>query len=265
MAKPSSVLMQLSNGELVNYNGQEYVILKAVDLTKVLAKNIASKNTEVLEIKHLSPWVAKQEPQEEKPLGELSDIPEEEWQFARERLKIIEPILNRKEWGRAAVKKIAKDSGYGETTIYRWVKAYKNSGLLSDLLSEKPGWKTGKWRMNEQVEAIIKERIENFHLTEQKPSVAATTEEIRRLCINAGLLKPHWVTVKKRIDAIDERTRFEKRHSPRAAKQIFDPIEGTVPNASWPLAMDQIDHTPLPVIIVHDVNRRSIGRLLNCV
>lgn len=260
MAKSSSPLMQLSNGELVNYSGQEYVILKAVDLTKVLARSIASKKTEVLEIKHLSPWVVKQEPQKEKSLGELTEISEEDWQFARERLKIIEPILKRKEWGRSAVKNIAKESGYGEATIYRWIKAYKNSGLLSDLLSDKPGWKPGKWRMKEEVEAIIKERIENFHLTEQKPSVAATTEEIRRLCSNAGLPKPHWVTVKRRIDAIDERTQFEKRHSARAAKQMFDPIDGTVPNASWPLAMVQIDHTPLPIMIVHDVNRLSIGR-----
>lgn len=260
MTKSSSPLLRLEKGELVNYNGQEFVILKAVDLSKVLARSIVGKNTEVLEIRHLTPWVVKKDDKAEKPLGELTDIPEEEWAFARERLKIIEPLLSRKKWGSAAVKKVAEDSKHGVATIYRWIRAYSNSGLLSDLLSDKAGWKTGKWRMNEEVEAIIKERLENFHFTDQKPSIAATTEEIQRLCSNAGLPKPHWETVKRRINAVSERESYEKRHSPRAARQIFEPNEGTVPNADWPLALVQVDHTPLPVMIVHDVTRRSIGR-----
>jgi putative transposase len=260
MVKSSSSLLQIEKGELVNYNGQEYVLLKAIDLTKVLAQNMASKNTEVLEIRHLTPWILKQEDKTDKQDSDLTDIPEEEWQFARERLKIIEPLLSRKVRGAASVEAIAKQSGYGIATIYRWVRAFKNSGLLSDLLSDKPGWRSGKWRLNSEVEAIIKDRVENYYMTTQKHSVASTTEEVQRLCVNAGFPKPHWETVKRRINAIEERERFEKRHSKRAAKQIFDPNEGTVPNAGWPLALVQIDHTPLPVMIVHDVNRRSIGR-----
>lgn len=260
MTKSSSTLFNIGKGELVNCNGQEYVVLKVIDLTKVMAQNIANKNTEVLEIPHLTPWVVKQSDQTENKDIDLLSIPEEEWQFARERLKIIEPLLSRKKWGSAAAEEIAKKSGYGVATIYRWVRTYKNSGLLSALLSDKPGWRSGKWRLNEQVEAIIKNVIENYHLTDQKPSIASTTEKIQTLCDNAGLGKPHWETVNRRINAIEDRERFEKRHGKRAARQIFDPNEGTVPNADWPLALVQIDHTPLPVMIVHDVTRRSIGR-----
>jgi putative transposase len=260
MTKSSPALLRLEKGELVNYNGQEYVITKAIDLSKVLAKNILSKETQVLEIRHLTPWVVKQDDKTKKQLTELTDIPDEEWQFARQRLKIIEPLLSGMEWGSAAVAKIAKNSGYSVPTIYRWIKTYTDSGLLSDLLPNKGGWKAGKWRLNDEVEAIIKERIENYYLTDQRRSVAATTSEIQRLCFNAGLGKPHWKTVKRRINAISERERYEKRYSKRAARQIFDPIEGSVPNAEWPLALVEIDHTPLPVMIVHDVTRRSIGR-----
>lgn len=260
MAKSSSVLFQIEKGELVNYNGQEYVVLKVIDLTKVLAQNIVNKNTEVLDIRHLTPWVVKQDAKTDKQDIDLTGIPEEEWQFARARLKIIEPLLSKKEWGTAAVEKIALQANLGVATIYRWMRAYKNSGLLSSLLPDKAGWKAGNWRLDKEVEAIIKDRIENYYLTDQKHSVASTTEEIQRLCVNAGLSKPHWETVKRRIDAIAERERYEKRHSKRAARQIFDPNEGTVPNAGWPLALVQIDHTPLPVMVVHEVNRRSIGR-----
>ena len=260
MTGSTSSLLNITKGELVNYNGQEYVILKVIELTKVLAQSIVTKNTEVLEISHLTPWIIKQEEKSEKQDIDLTVIPEEEWQFARERLRIIQPILSGEVRGTAATREIAKNSGYGIATIYRWVKTFKNSGLLSDLLSDKPGWRSGKWRLNDEVEAIIKERIENFYMTDQKRSIASTVESINRLCKNAGLPKPHWETVNRRIKSIAERERFEKRNSKRAAKQIFDPNEGTVPNAGWPLALVQIDHTPLPVMIVHDKSRRSIGR-----
>lgn len=260
MTKSTFVQFKVAKGELVNYNGQEYVVLKIIDLTKVLAQHIANRNTEVLEIQHLTPWLVKQEEETEKHIMDLPSIPEEEWQLARERLKVIEPLLSRKVRGEAAAKEIARKSGYGIATIYRWVRIYKDSGLLSSLLQNKPGWRTGKWRLGDEVEAIIKERIENYHLTDDKPSIADTTEKIQTLCFNAGLPKPHWETVNRRILAITERERFEKRHGKRAARQIYDPIEGTVPNAEWPLALVQIDHTPLPVMIVHDVTRRSIGR-----
>jgi len=35
MAKSSSALFQITKGELVNYKGQEYVLLKVLDLNKV--------------------------------------------------------------------------------------------------------------------------------------------------------------------------------------------------------------------------------------
>ncbi len=261
MTKSSSVLFNIVKGEMVNYNGQEFVIVKIIDLTKVLAQNLANKNTEVLDIQHLTPWVIKQDGnKEEDKEVDLTGIPEEEWQFARERLKLIQPLISGKVRGVAATEKIAKEAGCGIATLYRWIRMYKDSGLLSELLPDKAGWRQGKWRLGKEVEAIIKDVIENFYLTDQKPSIACTTEEIQRVCHNAGLAKPHWETVNRRIKEIKESERYEKRHSKRAAKQIYDLIEGSVPNAEWPLALVQIDHTPLPVMIVHDVSRLSIAR-----
>lgn len=261
MNKPTAALLQLSKGELVNYNGQECVILKPIDLTKVLVHNSSTKNTEILEIKHLVPWRVNQEDSKEVVKDvELTGVTEEEWQVARDRLKIIKPLLVRRMSGEANAQKIANQSGHGVATIYRWLHRYKSSGLLSDLLPEKPGWKTGKWRLSEEVEAIIKDSVENYHLSDQKHSIADTTEYIQTLCENAGLPKPHWETVNRRINEISIRERMERREGKRVAIQLLDPIEGTVPNADWPLALTQIDHTPLPVMVVHDVTRRSIGR-----
>ncbi len=252
--------LRIAKGELVNYNNQEYVVMKVIDLTKVLARNPNTKETEVLEIRHLSPWVVKQEESTDSKDIELLDVSDEDWDEARSRLEAIRPMLTRQERNSGLVERISKETSYSPATLYRWRKFYINSGLLSSLLPTKRSGGQGKGRISEEVEAIIENTLQNFYLTDQKQTIQATVDEVRRLCESANLPKPHWNTVKNRIDWKSARERFERRFSKRAASQIFDPIEGTVPNAEWPLALVQIDHTTLPVMIVHDVTRRSIKR-----
>jgi putative transposase len=40
----------------------------------------------------------------------------------------------------------------------------------------------------------------------------------------------------------------------------YAPIQGAFPGADWPLAVVQIDHTPVDLILVDDVSRRPVGR-----
>ena len=260
MTQTYPVQMRIAKGELVNYNEQEYVVLKVIDLTRVLARNAVTKDTEMLEIQHLSPWVVKQDGGDDKSDIELLDVSEADWEEARHRLEAIRPMLTRREKNSGLVKNISKETGHSPATLYRWCGFYINSGLLSSLLPTKRSGGQGKGRISEEVEAIIEHTLQTFYLTDQRQSIKETVDKIQGLCDKAGLPKPHWNTIKNRIEWKSARERFELRNSKRAARQIFDPIEGTVPNAEWPLALVQIDHTPLPVMIVHDVTRRSIGR-----
>jgi putative transposase len=50
------------------------------------------------------------------------------------------------------------------------------------------------------------------------------------------------------------------REGERAASLLFDANEGSIPDVEWPLAMLQVDHTELPVIIVDDEHRQPINR-----
>jgi len=117
-----------------------------------------------------------------------------------------------------------------------------------------------KGRLSPEVETILKDCIENFHLTQQKVSIAATTVEVRRRCNNAGIPMPAATTVRRHIEWIDEQTRIKQREGDRVAKLRFDPKIGKIPDANWPLAIVQMDHTLLPVIIVDDEHRRPINR-----
>ncbi len=60
-------------------------------------------------------------------------------------------------------------------TVYRWVAAFRKTGLLSSLIpnTKMRGGKAGS-RISPAVESIIQDAIENFHNTEQQQSIAET-------------------------------------------------------------------------------------------
>ncbi len=258
---PPNSMLNIAKGELVDFNGQEYVVLKPIELTKVLARNVSTRETKVLEIQHLSPWRANQaDANEEFHQVDLLDVSDEDWEEARRRLEVIRPMLEVRERGDGLVDRISKETESSPATLYRWRDVYRSSGLLSSLLPTKRSGGEGKSRLSKEVDAIIEDTLEKFYLTDQKRSLEETVNEIRRLCSNANLPKPHWQTVKNRIEWKSARECFARRHGERAAQQLLDPINGTVPDAGYPLALTQIDHTPLPAMVVHEITRRSIGR-----
>jgi putative transposase len=183
--------------------------------------------------------------------------------MAEERRRLIEPLLyNGYRKSNAVAEKIAANAGVSRATVYRWLAAFQDTGLLSSLLLN-PGGKGGKRkkRLAPEVEAIIRDCIEHFHETDQSPSIACTIVEIRRRCSNASLDLPAINTIRSRLAQTMGRERIARRKGEATAHDQFDPIKGSIPDADWPLAMVQIDHTELPVIIVDDIHRKSIKRV----
>ena len=260
MSKHALKMLVLQVGELVRQGPNEYVITKIVDLDRVLARNLDSGKSEVIRVWELSPSQPGEEDQKPKPERELEEVSEADWIYARRCLEIIKPLLVRQKRGSNIADQISLESGVSRATLYRWLRFYRNTGLLSSLLPIKRNGGRGKGRLPDEIEAIIEDRVQNYYLTDQQPTIMETAAEIRRLCSNAGLPLPHEHTVRKRIEWISERERISRRKGRRAAIERFDPNEGTVPDADWPLAMVQIDHTKVNVIVVHEVTRQTIGR-----
>src|SRR5262252_9777881 len=57
-----------------------------------------------------------------------------------------------------------------------------------------------------------------------------------------------------------EKEQLRRRGQGRQARDAYAPVHGAFPNAEWPLAMVQIDHTLGDIILVDDVQRLPIGR-----
>ncbi|MBI1890205.1 MAG: DDE-type integrase/transposase/recombinase [Burkholderiales bacterium] len=256
-------LLWIQEGATISNNGRDYVIVALADINLVLAKEAGSNVKVLLKIGDIGPpkviGEANPEPAVER---DLAAINEEDWAIAEERRRLIGPLLD--SYYRRSVAladQIAAEAGVSRATVYRWVAAFRDTGLLSSLLpnvSARGG--KGKSRLTAEVEAIIQDCIENFHDTDQSQSIAETVTEIRRRCSNANLKLPAVNTIRARLEKTDGRERVARRQGEAAAHDRFDPIKGSIPDADWPLAIVQIDHTLLPVIIVDDVHRKSIRR-----
>lgn len=67
-------------------------------------------------------------------------------------------------------------------------------------------------------------------------------------------------TIRSRIKNIAPQIKIAKRLSHKATEMKFSPLQGSFPNADYPLSVVQIDHTKLDIILVDDIYRKPIGR-----
>lgn len=249
-------------GSTIVQNEREYVILNVMDLTRVVAKETGSQQTVMLTLGGMTPprRIAKEE--YVAPERDILSVSTEDWAIAEDRRERIGPMLGfESRYNKELAKKIAAEAGVSRATLYRWVAAFRDTGQLSALLPSlgRKGRK-GEKRISAEVEAVIADVIENFFEDDKHPTPSATIVEVRRRCSNAKLTLPAANTIRMRIAESQGRDSTKKRYGEAAAHDQFDPIKGSIPDADWPLAIVQIDHTLLPVIIVDDEHRKPINR-----
>lgn len=262
MTSKAQTQLWLTKGATVSNAGREYTIVALADINVVLAKDKESGERVLLKIGDLGPPKLIQEVTTPKVAAELLDVSDYDWDIAESRRQFIEPLLQSPyAHAKAQSKQIAANAGVSPATIYRWVTAFRNTGLLSSLLpaTKQRGGRSGS-RIQPEVEAIIQDVIENFHGTLQSASIAETIIEVRRLCSNAQLVLPAANTIRARLERKSGRELTKLRKGTAIAHDRYDPIKGVIPDADWPLALVQIDHTLLPVIIVDDKYRKPINR-----
>lgn len=243
----------------MHWRGRAQVVLDIPSLDRVVVRDVESGVTDTAPIVELSPPPS---PTNTSVRQDLMLIPEADWTEAWRRYELIRPLLEmastrvRMESDVAAV---AAQAGRSPATIYRWVSRYEETGLLTALL--RPGRSDrGASRLSTEQEAIITEVIKTFYLSTQQHSIAETCLEIERRCRVATIASPHRNTVRSRIAELSDKLRMTKRMGYKAARARFEPIKGSFPNADVPLAVVQIDHTPVDLTLVDDIHRLPIGR-----
>lgn len=244
----------LEPGKLVSYQGRNFRITRIMSLNEV---ELVDDLTDQIVKASLQDLQSPETVSSKRP--DLACIKEKDWETARNRLNIIRPLLNQQSRTRSMVADVGKQHATSTNTIYTWLKAYENSESLSALLP-KIRKDSGTTKMPSQVEEIIKEVIASEYLSKQKKSQQKVSDEVAKRCKELSIPAPHPNTVRNRIKALSPEMVSSKREGRKTADLSFRLHEGQFPGADWPLAVVQVDHTKLDIILVDDHYRHPIGR-----
>lgn len=178
--------------------------------------------------------------------SDLSTIPDGSWQQARERFAAIAPLLDRMPT-RKDVELRAREVERNPTTLYRWLHLWRAGQTLSALVPRPRGSPPGANRLNVASEAIIAKNLAAVQSKLPRQSASRLFQRIRFDCRAAELPVPHVATIRRRLRA-------------KESKKPGKPLCGSFPGANSSLAVVQIDHTKLDLIVVDEQERRPIGR-----
>ena len=252
-------LITLLPGSVIKQGERRLVIVDYQGLEAIIAREVGKKGLISIPLSEVGKLEADSVDQYKSP--DLLKISEKDWREALERFRLIEPLLrlSKRQRTEEEVKRVAAAAGRHMVTIYRWIEDYGQAQRLSALLRKRRS-DSGRKRIPKEQEEIIEAAVKAVFLTAEMPSVADVVEEVRTRCAEKGLTPPHGNTVRSRIAQISGRTLMEKRRNKKVAAERYEPIRGHFPGADYPLAVAQIDHTPVDVIIVDEHDRQPIGR-----
>lgn len=249
-------MSRLIPGTPVIWGDKKWILLDIPDLDRVLVRNPETGQTEL---------VSSTEIQLDKPKGSsvngLMQINDEEWGDAWRRFQVIRPLLGRspRQRTKQEVLEVASALGKDATTIYRWITKWEKSKTVSALLRSQRS-DNGKSRLPETVEAIVQSAIESSFLVRERPTHVELWERVAIECRKQGLTPPNLSTLRRRINQLQDRLVMTKRHGSKMARETYEPLHGSFPGADVPLAVYQIDHSPIDVILVDEKYRKPIGR-----
>jgi putative transposase len=252
--------IKIAPNEIVSYLGENYKISEILNLEEVLLKNLKDHSITNAAIKDLSIPIEDIKEESTNKISELNEIDDNYWEIAQNRFSAIRPILA----DRGNIKLIkaqAKAYSVDQSTIYRWIEKYEMTGKISSLVPQKRGSIKGEsTRLDEKVEAIIKNSVSNIYLSKQKSSIRKVFRDIYQKCKNANLDKPHILTVRNRILKLVPRDVAKARLGIKVVDELYEPLKGHFPGADYPLSIVQIDHTKLDIILVDEKYRIAIGK-----
>ncbi|BBB58332.1 transposase [Undibacterium sp. KW1] len=252
--------LDLRPGAHVSLNGLIHRIVQVLDFDTVVGVEVESGRSRSLRIGELSPVTDASLELQAVASYDMEDIADTDWKIAEQRYAAIKPLLSDPNCGRTIISERAAEVGVDTATLYRWLRRYQSLGVVSALIPRKRGWKAGGLRISKDAEDLIQKVLQDTYLTNQRSSPQKVILEVMRRCQIGHIEPPHPNTVRARISALGEKQRLFGRGFKEKAKNKFMPAAGRFPNADYPLAVVQIDHTPADIILVDDIYRKPIGR-----
>ena len=190
---------------------------------------------------------------------ELLSVAPPQWDRALRYLSVVRRLSESSTRTRSEVVAAAAELGCGVIHLYALLGRYQADPRLTSLLPRRRGPVPGGSLLSGEVNAVIDDAIQAVYLTRQKPRISDLLTEIRRRCHALQLKPPGRWAVTARLMAKPQSEVVARRLGRKAARDRFSPAVGSL-EPKWPLALVQIDHTLVDVIVVDSVTRMPIRR-----
>lgn len=246
--------LDLTEGATVRQGAEHVVVVRAVDLERVLVRN-ARGVILIAAIHDLQP--AEGSPPPSRP--EIAEVSDEAWRTAVARFEAVQPLLQHPTREVAAVRCVADRMGVSVATVYRWRAAVQRGGIAAVVDRPKPGGRNMS-RLPAKIDEVIKSVLNEQYLVKRHASIPDTILAIERACRKKNLTPPHANTIRNRIRAIPPTLLAAARGGTASGPKRGSGVPGQFPHADGPLSVVQIDHALADVLLVDDEHRRSIGR-----
>jgi putative transposase len=254
-------LIKIEQGTLVSYKAKPARVRRVISLESAVIQYLETDEIERARIAELRPITEAENPSEKAAATpDLAEFTDGDWEAARKIHAIIAPLMGNPNRKRSDVELAASQAGVHPATIYEWMKDFVRTGHMSALVPMKRGRKQGEKRLEPEVEAVLDDIIETKFLDSQRLRPAAIIEAVNERCRDLKLKAPHPNTIRNRLADIPRNVALRARGFKDAADKLSKPLLGKFPGATKPLAVVQIDHTKLDVIVVHEVSRKPWKR-----
>ena len=186
---------------------------------------------------------------------DLVTISDTDWHQACRRCNAIQRLAEQPGRLGKRVKEIGKMFGATDRTVRRWLSVYRSNPDIVALLPRQRGQRLGNRRLKPNSERLLGEVIDVWAARAERLPVSWIVEECRSRARPRRLDAPGRRAIEARLrdrglDALS-RQRFVER---------TDPAITLTPRTRQALAIVQIDHTLVDIMVVDEVLRQSMGR-----
>ncbi len=278
----------MGEGKLVCHGGENWRIVHVQDFERVLAVRVKDDRPEFLVINELQPPIESSRVGDEDPERAVEDsnelsgcaysqklarrqarkLPAESElsseQAKARKLAVLEfqavqailtaPCRERRE----LISKLCRDFNYNDATAYRRLNIVRINGN-ADALMRAVRSDAGKHRLSKEACDRIRHYLKTYRFVPAPKTIPAILNLINGEFRNKGWKEISKTTLHKFEHEIPLKQKLEAQGQKKKATDAFRAKAGHLPNKDYPLSIVQVDHTPIQICLVDEVDRQPIG------
>lgn len=201
----------------------------------------------------------------EKEREDVENVPVEKWNEAKKKHKAIEKLIPLSRIPQTKWDEAAKEHGVSKKALRNWLDLWRANPKLSSLFRS-PRKDMGSARLHPFVEKKLAEYLEilrknaDMQVSDIVENLDHDIKAERKRTKNKRIVMPADSTIYQRWNSFSEIDKAQGRVGTKKAYQRHGLHRGTLLDVDHPLACIQVDHLELPVMVVDEKYRVSIGR-----